>query len=174
VWLGQSAVQHPAEFAPLLALYHDHQPRRVLEVGAGHGATLYHWLGHAPAGALVVSLDDQHRNQHLYDEWIPAGVELVVITGNSHHPDVIAQARARAPYDFIFIDADHHAVDVRADWLHYGEMTRPGSVVAFHDITPNSDPNCEVDQLWRELRDTYDTAELATSGGNGIGMVLLP
>src|SRR5262245_24442513 len=111
--------QDEAEFAQLLDLYKERQPRRVLEVGTWHGGTLYHWLVNAAPNAVVVAVDDRHFNAPIYPTWVPPGVELVTIRGNSTDPDVILNVWRHGPYDFTFIDADHHDEMVRADWKNY-------------------------------------------------------
>jgi predicted O-methyltransferase YrrM len=145
----------------------------VLELGAGDGGTLYHWLTEAPDGALIVAIDDRHRNRNLYRGWGPehGTVELAVVTGDTRSPNARASAAHHAPYDWLFIDADHHELPVRLDWQAYGPLVAPGGIVAFHDIAPTADPTIEVAPLWAELRDEYDTAQIVEPGGFGIGIV---
>lgn len=166
-------LQNHVEFQGLLDLYVKRRPTRVLEVGAGEGGTLYRWLRYAAAGALVVALDDRHLNRGHYPDW-SGGAELLTITGSSHDPDVILEAAEHRPYDWIFLDADHHDQAVRADWHHYSAMAGAGAVVALHDIAPSSDPTIEVDALWSELAREYLTGEFQVPGGPGIGVVFLP
>ena len=165
--------QHPAEFAQLLELYLLRQPARVLEVGVGHGGTLYHWLREATAGAVVVALDDRHTNRASYLEWAPAGVKLITITGSSQDPDVVLDAARHRPYDWIFIDADHHDHAVRADVRHYGGMADKLGVVALHDVKRSDDPTIHVDELWHELEAEHDTELFSADGGPGIGVVFV-
>lgn len=169
-------LQHPDEFASLLALYQTLKPRRVLEVGSWHGGTLYHWLRHAQRGSIVVSLDRYWDvdNSAQYGDWASDGVEIVVIRGDSNDPRTVAHAAAYAPYDFVFVDADHHEPNVRADWRHYSQLAAPGAVIALHDILESDDPTIEVAPLWAELRHEHATIEFAAAGGYGIGVVFLP
>lgn len=167
-------LQNHVEFQQLLDLYCQRRPARVLEVGVGQGGTLYHWLQNAPAGSLVVALDDHHRNRASYLEWnVYATTRLVTITGSSQDPDVILDVARYRPFDFVFIDADHHDQAVRADWRHYQPMTTRTGVVALHDISPCDDPSIEVDGLWAELKAGYDVEEFTVPGGPGIGVVFL-
>jgi cephalosporin hydroxylase len=169
--------QNLEEFERLLELYRERAPRRVLELGTWLGGTLYHWLTDAPAGALVVSIDAEHTtfNARRFAPWIPESVRLTLIRGRSTDPDTVAQARQLAPFEWIFIDADHHAEQVRADWLVYQQLAAPGAVVAFHDITETDDPTVEVAPLWRELRAEFETSEFCCEPGRwGIGAVYLP
>src|SRR5262245_53658855 len=101
-------LQNAVEFQGLLDLYGEQAPARVLEVGVDQGGTLWRWLQYAPAGALVVALDDRHLNRGLYASWTPEEVELVAVTGSSHDPDVLIDVAQYRPFDWIFIDADHH------------------------------------------------------------------
>jgi len=166
-------LQNLGEFGRLLDLYRERQPARVLEVGAGEGGTLYKWLTNAPAGSKVVALDDRHQNRGAYPNWVPEGVELVTITGSSHDPDIIVDVANHRPYDWVFIDADHHDHAVRQDWRHFSAMAAPGGVVALHDIAPSRDPTIHVDQLWFELAHQYRTVDYCVRGGPGIGVVFL-
>lgn len=165
------ALQHEAEFAALLALYRMRRPERVLEIGVGEGGTLYHWLQGGPE--LVVALDLYHVDEHRYEAWRPAGTELVVIYGDSASDYCYQQVAARAPYDWLFIDADHHEQAVRRDWKLYGPLVRAGGLVAFHDVAPSDDQTIEVAPLWLELKTRYQTTEFVEPDGFGIGVVLL-
>jgi predicted O-methyltransferase YrrM len=166
-------LQNRVEFRQLLGLYRNRRPGRVLEVGVGEGGTLYRWLRYAAPGATIVALDDRHLNRASYDDWTPLGVELVTVTGSSHDPDVLLDVAAHRPYDFVFLDADHHDHAVRQDWRHFSAMAAPGAVVAFHDIAPSTDPTIHVDELWFELGHEHEHAEYTVPGGPGIGVVFL-
>jgi len=163
--------QDHQEFAQLLDLYNERQPRRVLEIGSWHGGTLYHWLTNASPGAVVVAVDDQHTNASQYRSWVPPDVELVTIQGDSHHPNTIHDVRQHGPYDWIFIDAGHTYADVLADWRTYRESATPHAVIAFHDITPTSDPDIDVAALWLQLAPVNKTVEFSQPGGRGIGVI---
>lgn len=167
-------LQNAQEFSRLLDLYHAKAPMHVLEIGTGAGGSLYHWLRHAEPGTLVVVIDDRHRNAHLYYEWTPKDVTLIPIMGSSHDRATIAEANEHAPFDWIFIDADHHEQAVRHDWHVYRRMAAPGSVIALHDISPSTDPTIEVAPLWAELERDYATVTIAEHGAPGIGVVYVP
>lgn len=149
----------------------------MLEIGTAEGGTLYRWLADAVPGALVVAVDLQHDRAR-WRPWLSglAGVvDLVLITGASGDPSTVHAVAAYAPFDWIYIDADHHEAEVRQDWLLYGRLAAPGGSVVFHDVAPTTDPTVEVDRLWAELvaEPTLDTAEIVEPGGYGIGIVSL-
>jgi predicted O-methyltransferase YrrM len=166
-------LQNPLEFQALLNLYVERQPRRVLEVGVGEGGTLYQWLEHAAPRARIVALDDRHVNRDHYETWTPEDVELVEIAGSSHDPDVLIDVALNMPFDWIFLDADHHDHAVRADWRHFSAMAADQAVIALHDIAPSDDPTIHVDQLWFELAHQHETAEFRVHGAPGIGAVFM-
>jgi predicted O-methyltransferase YrrM len=174
--------QWEQEFTQLLDLYRELAPRRVLEVGTFHGGTLYHWLTNAADGATVVTVDSYAAgvdNRSLYDGWVPDGVTLQVVAGKSAAESTVAQAKAWAPYDFIFIDAGHYYTEVKADWEAYLPLAQKGAVVAFHDILPPSveHPEIEVARLWAELKEEFETEEFVAdpdASWGGIGVVRLP
>lgn len=53
---------------------------------------------------------------------------------------------------YLFIDADHRYSGVRADFELYAPLVRPGGLIAFHDISDNTQPGVEVNKLWSEIK----------------------
>jgi predicted O-methyltransferase YrrM len=175
--------QWEAEFAPLLEMYRERKPKRVLEIGTYHGGTLYHWLTEAVPGAKIVTVDSYLvgvDNRKYYSGWTPAGVELDVIEGDSADRQILREVAESAPFDWIFIDAGHSYEEVATDWNNYKPMCRKKGVVIFHDILPPSRtwPDIQVWWLWKEIkrRDEFRTEEIiydAEAEWGGIGIVYL-
>jgi predicted O-methyltransferase YrrM len=173
--------QWSQEFEVALELYRRLKPARVLEIGTYHGGTLYHWLQNAQPGATVVSLDSYTAgadNRHRYSEWVPPGVELWVMAGDSRDLETVAAIQVHALFDWIFIDAGHYLHEVTADWNNYGPMATPGGVVLFHDILPptRAHPEIEVAALWEALKRTHRTLEIVADRDaewGGLGLVLV-
>lgn len=174
--------QWETEFQTLLELYRRLAPTFVLEIGTYHGGTLYHWLDNASSYALVVSVDSYTAgvdNRHLYDDWVPTGVKLEVIAGDSRDPVTREMVEDCADeYDWLFIDAGHYYAEVRHDWQTYRPFVRSGGVVAFHDILPPTvaHPEIEVAYLWEEIKSTHRTLEIIAdrkADWGGIGVVLV-
>ena len=170
--------QREWEFAQLMALYRERAPRRVLEVGTFHGGTLYHWLRLAQPGATVVTIDSYTAgvdNRDQYAAWTPATVDLHVVEADSRSIAAVSYAAGLAPYDWIFIDADHLEASVQADWDNYAPLCAPGGVVALHDICPSPHEWLQVDRVWRRIQaQGYVTQELVCAYGldwSGIGVV---
>lgn len=168
------ALQHPTELARLVELYRRWRPKSVLEVGTYLGGTLYEWVVGARAGARIVSVDREDVSRRVAEWSDLVRVDLRVVRGDSHDPDVVGQVAELGPYEWVFLDADHREEAVRADWSTYSTMTTPGAVVALHDVAPSSDRTIEVDRLWAELVAEYRTVEYVEPGGFGIGVVFMP
>lgn len=140
--------QNPWELERLVAVVERLAPESVLEIGAWHGGTLWHWLQIADSVAVV---DDGMRRQGDWYGWAQdADTDLALIQSYSQEPEAVERAAEHAPYDLLFIDGDHSYASVRADWDNYGPMVAEGGVVAFHDILPRS--GYGVSQLWGELK----------------------
>jgi caffeoyl-CoA O-methyltransferase len=108
--------------------------RRILEVGTLLGYSAI-WMARAlpPEGRLTTIEIDPHRAAEAR-EWIArAGVADRVEVRSGSALDVLPaladEARdARAPYDFVFIDAAKQEYPAYLDWAL--ELVRPGSVIA--------------------------------------------
>jgi predicted O-methyltransferase YrrM len=80
--------------------------------------------------------------------------------------------------DFLFIDADHSAAGVRADFALFSPLVRDGGWVAFHDIMPNPAwTDWGIPALWQELKARYETVEFVSAenrrGTRGMGIGVL-
>ncbi len=173
-------LQWEKEFEVLLELYRRQHPVNVLEVGTYHGGTLFHWLQNAWGGTTVVSLDSYAvgvDNRHLYRQWVPVGVDLVVLKGDSHGQIIRGEVEKYGPYDFVLIDAGHFLPEVTRDWELYRPMVRPGGILVLHDIlTHPAWPSIEVGQLWEKIKQDYMTFEIVADRDaewGGLGVVLL-
>ncbi len=162
------------EWQQLQRLYHQHRPRRVLEIGTYHGGTLWGWL-HATWAPRIVCVDTftAHDGRAIFTTWAQAaGIELHLVAGDSRHTATVAQVRELGPFDWILIDGDHSAEAVQLDWRHYAPMCAPGGVVLLHDINPR--PEYGVSDLWRELQHAGEVTQEINAGAPnlcGIGVV---
>jgi predicted O-methyltransferase YrrM len=162
--VADGAQQDPQE----LLLLHDllqtfalRQPiRRVLEVGSWRGGML-RWFERVLPNAFVVSVD------------LMAQIDAdLTIVGDSHTPEVYDQVRQHAPFQLVFIDGDHSYAGCMRDWELYGPLVSKPGLVAFHDIaTHPPQDRCEVDRVWRELKELFPVTELVGKGDLGIGVL---
>jgi len=181
---GERLAQRPSEFDRLLDFLRWRGVRRVLEIGTRHGDTLHAFGLAVGLGGAVVGVDlpagpwghpDGQRNtDRAIADLVEKGIEASVIYGDSRSAAVIAQARARGPFDFVFIDGDHTTAGVRADWRNYGPLA---PLVGFHDIDAGVLPKRKrqrygVPALFEELKETHATWSInAPPRAMGIGLV---
>ena len=184
-WLALRAWHHGAnqkvaEFAGLIHLVSERELNVVLEIGTAHGGTYWTWCHLATPTAHLVSIDLPGN-----DQWsarvrsYPRRRQTqTLIRADSHDPQTVRSLDwLRASVDLMFIDGDHSYEGVRADFENYAPLVRPGGLIAFHDVDSTNHPASQVDRLWRQLRDLYDTREIIDdangeqSGRYGIGVL---
>jgi len=178
--------QDVTELAMLIALFKREAVKSYLEVGSRYGGSLWKIARSLPAGSRIVAVDmpggfgGRSDGREVLDacvqELVRLGYDASVIWGSSTDPDVIAKVAPLAPFDAVFIDADHTLAAATSDWNNYGEMAR---IVAFHDIAWSRDARwkgtlIEVPQLWKKLKSRHKHEEYRVhpSGkDNGIGVL---
>ena len=184
-WLALRALRHGAsqrvaEFASLIQLLSERELNVVFEIGTEQGGTYWTWCRLATRTAHLVSIDFAGN-----EEWsarvrsYPGPTQSqTVIRADSHDPETVRSVDGlRASVDLLFIDGDHSYEGVRADFENYAQLAKPGGLIAFHDIVSNKHPHSQVDRLWEQLRDLYETREIIDgandeqSGRYGIGVL---
>jgi predicted O-methyltransferase YrrM len=183
-WLALRAWRHNAnqklvEFAALIRLLSDRQLNVVVEIGTAHGGTYWAWCRLATPTARLVSVDlpgDDDWTARVRSYPRPTQTQTV-IRADSHEPQTVRSLDGlRGTVDLLFIDGDHSYDGVRADFEDYAPLVRPGGLIAFHDVDSANHPASQVDRLWTQLRDVYDTRELIdaddeATGRYGIGVI---
>lgn len=164
--------QNTAEIQSLYDRVCELQPRRVLEIGTANGGTLYLWTQAAAEDATIVSVDlpggrfgggYPPPRARFYHQFARPKQHLHLLRLDSHLPSTLTEVRGvfgGEPVDFAFIDGDHTYPGVKADFLEYGPLVRPGGLIAFHDIllSPRS-PAKEVHLLWDQIKREHETWE---------------
>jgi len=135
----------------------------------------------------------------IYEKFAPSK-DLEFVRANSHQESTFEEVKGQinGDIDFLFIDGDHTYEGVKSDFEMYKELVTDDGLIAFHDIVhhPNSEEvaknrmsipdieerhirwgenfsDCNVDKLWNELIDEYETTEFIshpkqTWGGIGV------
>ena len=183
--------QNPVEIERLFEIVCELNPSKVLEVGTARGGTLYLWAQAATDDATLVSVDLPGGDfggayadcrSELYQAFAHDAQTMHLLLADSHQPQTLQNVVERfdnEPIDFAFIDGDHTYEGVKADFLDYGKLVRPGGIIAFHDILYRADqPTIRVDRLWQELNEKYDCEALIGPDGSGkkvgIGVLRVP
>jgi len=95
--------------------------------------------------------------QHLQQILQPSQ-RLTTIVGNSISPETVAKVRAALGSelaDAIFIDGDHRADALMADYSLYAPLVKPGGYVLFHDVYWNGDEQYNGSALAIEQIDKF-------------------
>lgn len=156
---GQPLAQRPRELRGLLDLLVREDVRAYAEIGVRDGDTFCAVADALRPGARLVAVDwpgaawgraDAVGNLRAAVAYATAcGHDAHLIVGDSTDAATVAAVAALGPFDAVFIDGDHRAAGVRADWTHYGPLAR---LVAFHDIAPlPENTRVEVPVVWREI-----------------------
>lgn len=180
--------QVESEFTSLIEILVRENVRSFLEVGSRFGGSLWRIAIALPKGSKIVSCDSgsgmggrqagaRESLRACVDRLSKTGYDAHVIIGDSQLDETISQVRPYAPFDAVFIDADHEYEGVVRDWKNYGRMAR---IVAFHDVgwvKPEGYANTksvEVPMLWNDLKEKYRSEEFidrSTGGNMGIGVL---
>lgn len=179
-------LQDITEFNRFLTLIREQQVRSYLEIGSKHGGSFWRISSSLPKGSRVVSVDLPHGDTsfkesepHLIacvDELGRRGYDAHLFLGDSTQPSVIEEVRKLAPFDLVFIDANHTEPYVWKDWANYGPMAK---MVAFHDVghiqlphKPTKKMPIEVAQVWNKIKLEYNYVEIKNCvASNGIGVL---
>jgi len=188
--LGGAVKQNPIECGEMFRILKENPPRTFLEVGSHYGGTLYVFAGACKPGAKIICVDDGRRPRgrkclkRVIKKLGEEGYDITWVRGSSHDKNTILEATklcgARSA-DFIFIDGDHSAKGVLADYRDYRGLMKPGGLMGFHDINTLGS-GCKVHQSWPKIKEGHEFYEI--DGGPyfgfgherklGIGVVIAP
>lgn len=163
-------------------------PKAFLEIGTRNGGTFFVLCRLADPSAVAISLDlpggrfgggytifqvpilrhmrQSHQTVHL-------------VRSNSHlDPTLqrISKVLGDRRLDLLFIDGDHTYEGVKRDFEMYSPLVKTGGIIAFHDIVQVSEPGCEVDRFWNEIKLKYKHREIIedlSQGWGGIGLLFV-
>jgi predicted O-methyltransferase YrrM len=138
------------------------RPKYIVEVGTAGGGTLLLWSRLAHPEATIITLDlpggefgggSSYLRVPMFRRLGLPSQTIHLIRGDSHQPESLELTKRYLngnPADYLFIDADHTADGVRADYAMYSPLVRTGGMIAFHDIAITR-PEYGVRDLWNEL-----------------------
>ncbi|MCA8978004.1 MAG: class I SAM-dependent methyltransferase [Planctomycetes bacterium] len=149
--------------------------RHSVQIGLGmHGGT------HFAFRRCFESVTTVEYDQNLIDRYqahdpdLDAGDRFV--TGCSWDGDTVARVAAfPEPVDLLFIDGGHRFDEVKADWLAYKHLVRPGGIIAFHDSVRRCKPvDVAVDRFLAWLEQEYGIVVTHIGTTLGIGYYVQP
>ena len=153
-------------------------PQRICEIGTFNGGTSLFLAGLAPSVRSYVGVDLEPKNGELVHALASRSVQFKYLVGSSRDPEIrrqVTECSGGEPLDLLFIDGDHSYDGVRADFLEFRGLVRPGGLIAFHDIVPHPRGNAgEVPRFWQDVKDKMPSHEFVRSWdqqGFGIGVL---
>lgn len=184
------AAQQPNEFRKLANKVLELNPKIVVEIGTAYGGTLFYWSRILPELRLLVSIDLPGgpygggypiQRSRLFELFVAdrPQVRLELLRVNSQLEETkrkLTTLLDDRPIDFLFIDGDHRYEGVKKDYELYAPLVRPGGLIVFHDIRPDSIfREVKVYQLWNEIvasgAQTEEIVQEPYCGHFGIGIL---
>jgi cephalosporin hydroxylase len=180
--MGFKILQLESEIAEFIEIVRKEGVTSYLEIGSCWGGTLDRIVRAMPKGSRAVAVDLPTKRA---EETLPSleriaqalrtdGYNVTVIVGDSTDNKTISRVRLMAPFDLLFIDANHTEPYVRKDWANYGKLAE---IVAFHDANDTKVRDAgrlpiEVKPVWDEMKAYYPHREIFhEEKRNGIGVL---
>lgn len=177
-------LQHEPEFVKFLDIVKREGVRSYLEIGCKYGGTLWGVANALPSGSKVVAVDlpwgKRETEPHLIgcvNELRKLGYDASLFLTDSTDPQTVAAVANHAPFDLLFIDANHTLPFVQKDWANYGPLAR---IVVFHDIAWKRPRDwkggyrIDVPEFWNSIKGNFRHEEIKldpTGQDNGIGIL---
>lgn len=178
-------LQHDWELERFVELLKRIGARSYLEIGARYGGSFGRVMMALPDNARGVCVDfpggefgDENSPVRLFDALTRLRRrkrQVGCVLGPSTAPEVIGRVTAAAPFDAVFIDADHRYEAVKRDFEIYAPL---GRAIALHDIaapdyvSSRTGTPVEVPRFWAEIKHRFPTIEICQTGTlMGIGVV---
>ena len=174
------------EILELLKILEKKKPKIILEIGTANGGTLFLFSRIAPKNATIISIDlPQGKFGGGYPKWktllyksfTKDNQKIYLLREDSHQLSTLEKVKdilKGQKIDFLFIDGDHSYEGVKKDFEMYSNLVE-GGVIALHDIVHHPYiPDCQVEKLWKEIKQKYKTKEIIFSSNQtwaGIGVI---
>jgi len=180
------AIQKVDELHSLLSLLNESKPKVVVEIGTAKGGVFYSLCKLASQFATIISIDlpggkfgggYSLEEAKKFKKFARNGQSIHCLRDDSHKKLTLEAVKGilkGRKIDLLFVDGDHSYKGVKKDWELYSPLVRDGGLIAFHDILFHPHvPSCQVDHLWKEIKNTHKSVEFVdfkdiTWGGIGV------
>lgn len=181
--MAVSSMQIPSEITRLAKVVDELKPKLSMEIGTAHGGTLLVWSQLTSEEVIACDINNMSNQGCLFSRFPPpqSKCKITLISGDSHSARLrneVELALNDRKLDFLYIDGDHTAEGVCADYENFRTLVRPGGIIAFHDIVEKqSIPTNQVGIFWQRLKCVAQVEEIIDNPnqvGYGIGILRVP
>jgi len=118
-----------------------------------------------------------YKKKRLYENFASdKPTQIILIQKDSHIQEtksLLIKYLNDDKIDFLFIDGDHSYEGAKQDYEMYAPLVNKNGIIVFHDIVPHSNPTCQVNKFWDEIKNNYRYQEIIehpkqTSMGIGV------
>ena len=169
----KGATQKAKELSALISLLKKRKLHTVVEIGTAKGGTFYTWCKIAEPNAVIISIDLPNgpfgggytmKEMKKFKKFGKKNQKLYFLRKNSQllktRKELIRLLKGKE-IDFLMIDGDHTFKGVKKDWDLYSQLVKQNGIIALHDIVHHTKvPECQVDQLWKQIKKQYKHKEL--------------
>jgi cephalosporin hydroxylase len=178
--------QNMVEILPFITFVQKAAPQLVGEVGTYASGNSFLFMQAFVQLRKFIAVDLRVKNRNKLHYYARAGQKVDCINGYSSVPETmrrVKKAIGQEQFDFVFIDADHEYLGVRADLLAYAPLVKNGGLIGFHDIVPDHATRYGipgpyyaggVHRLWGQLKARFQHWEFVANpdqNGAGIGVI---
>lgn len=123
------------------------QPESILELGTAAGASSIMMWSEIPRDTCLISVD-VGIDGHFVPDTIRDDSRIEFITADANDPALFRRFKEdyRRTFDFLFLDTDHVAKDLRNQLALAGPLLHPGALVVLDDIHTN-----DMADAWDEI-----------------------
>lgn len=106
--------------------------KRILELGTHTGYAAYHMLRaiYGKPGAVLASVDPRPAHDRAF--WAKEEFRGVLEFVEGWTPQILSQLSG--VFDFVFVDSDHSVEHTEKEFAALMPITRPGTILCFHDV----------------------------------------
>src|ERR1700693_191339 len=131
--------QNRKELMALVSVLLERPRGTMLEIGLGHHGGTHTLWRKLYERVIEIDSDVSAESRFRTREGVTDNKSIFVI-GDSGAAEVVAKVRSITDsIDFLFIDGGHLYENVKADYLNYGPLVKPGGIIAWHDTV------CQMD-----------------------------
>jgi len=132
-------IQNPNEFWELIQWFNKNRPviDGIIEIGILNGGTMLFWQELLSSDGIYAGIDIEKKAVDNAKARFGSDIRMNFIQGDSSSYNISEECGkilGGKKIDVLFIDGNHSAAFIRADYLNYKDYLKPNGLIVFHDI----------------------------------------